>query len=254
MIKLGVVGVGTIATAVIKGLKAKYADELEVYLSPRNAARAEALRSAYPGVRVMASNQEVVDTAEWVILSVLPSAAEDTAKSLRFTANHRVISLVSRPKMADLASWIGEVRSLCRVIPQTFIENRIGPILLYPPLPEAKELFEGLGQVVATETEKAFDLAQTLTCVMGPFMYLLDQLVLWMKSCGLPPEQSAAFLEAMFPAMTDYAARTDPNHLDELWKEVTPGGLNEMAIRMIKEDGGYAAWIRAMDAVREKLA
>ncbi len=253
MITLGVVGVGTIASAVVKGLKAKYGDELEVFLSPRNAKRAEALQKAYPGVRVMASNQEVLDAAEWVVLSVLPAIAEETARSLRFGPRHRVISLVSKPKIADLASWIGECRTLCRAIPQTFVEFRTGPVLLYPPLPEAKELLAGLGEMVATDTEEAFILGQVLTAVMGPFFYLMDKIVLWVKSCGLPPEQSAAFLESMFPAMLDYAAKTDPNHLDELWKEVTPGGLNEMAIRMIERDGGNDAWIRALEAVRQRI-
>lgn len=253
MIKLGIVGVGTIASALVKGLKSKYGDELEVFLSPRNAKRAETLKSAYPGVRVMASNQEVLDASEWIILAVLPAVAEETARSLHFNSRHRVISLVSKPKLADLAAWIGECGTLCRVIPQTFIEFRTGPVLLYPALPEVKELFTGLGEVVVTDTEEAFVLAQTLTCVMGPFYFLMDKIILWMKSCGLPPEQSAVFLEAMFSAMAAYAARTDPNHIAELWKEVTPGGLNEMAIHMIDQDGGNDAWIKALDAVRQKI-
>lgn len=253
MIKLGVIGVGVIATAVVKGLKAKYGDEMEVFLSPRNAGRAEALAKAFSGVRVMGSNQEVLDAADRIVFSVLPAVAEETARSLRFAPRHRVMSLVSKPKLADLADWIGACGSLCRVIPQTFVEFRTGPILLYPPLPEAKDLLEGLGEVVATETEERFILAQTLSCVMGPFFYLLDRLVGWMDSCGLPPEQSAAYLEAMFPAMCDYASRTNPRRLDELWKEVTPGGLNEMAIGMIDGDGGNDAWVRALDAVRRKI-
>ena len=35
MIKLGVIGVGAIDSAVVTGMKAKYGDELEVFLPPR---------------------------------------------------------------------------------------------------------------------------------------------------------------------------------------------------------------------------
>lgn len=253
MTKVGVVGVGVIANAIVRGLEAKHGDELEVFLSPRNAVRAEALAKAFGNVRVMASNQEVLDAADWIILAVQPSITEETARALRFHPRHRVLSLASRPKLDDVATWVGECALLCRVIPQTFIEFRTGPILIYPPLPEVKEFFAGMGEVVATDTEESFILAQTLSCVMGPFFFLLDRIVRWIDEFGLPPEQSAAYLEAMFAAMIAYASRTNPRELDELWKEVTPGGLNEMGIRMIDGDGGYAAWIRALDAVRQKL-
>lgn len=254
MIKLGVVGVGVIASAVVKGLKAKYGDELAVTLSPRNARRAEALGRAYANTLVAASNQEVLDASEWVVISVLPGIAEETVRSLRFRQDHRVISLVSKPKIADLSSWIGECRSITRVNPLPFMEFHVGPVLVHPRLPEALELFAGLGDVIPSETEDEFILGQTLSCAMGPFYYLLDQIVLWMRSLGMSPERSAAYLESLFPAMSRHAAHTDPNGLDELWKEMTPGGLNENAIAVIKQAGGFDAWIRALDAARERIA
>lgn len=237
----------------VKGLKAKYHDEIKVFLSPRNSRKAEALRQAFPDVRVMASNQEVVDAAEWILLAVLPDVAEDTVRALRFGPHHRVISLISQPKLVDLAAWIGDCQSVCRVNPQTFIEFRNGPILLYPSHPKTYNLFTGLGQLIVTETEEAFILAQTLTCIMGPLYFLMDKIALWAQSHGLPAEQSVPFLESMLSAMADYAARNDPNHLAELWKEVTPGGLNETAMRMIDRSGGNDAWIDALEAVRKRI-
>lgn len=253
MIKLGVIGVGVIATAMIKGLKAKYGDGIEVFLSPRNAQKAEGLAKAYPGVKVMGSNQEVLDAADWVIFSVLPPIAEETARALKFAPRHKVISLISKAKIADLAEWMGPTALLCRVIPQTFIEFHTGPMLLYPALSEVKDMLSGLGQVITPETEEAFILAQVLSCVTGPFFFLQDQIIQWMDGLGLPPEQSGPFLFAMFSALCDYANRTDPRKIDELWKEVTPGGLNEMAYKMIDKDGCNDSWLRALEAVRQRI-
>lgn len=253
MIKLGVVGVGVIGTAMVKGLKKKYGDDIEIFLSPRNTAKAEGLAKAFSGVTVMGSNQEVLDAADWIIFSVLPAVAEETARSLAFAPRHKVISLISKAKIADLTEWMGPTALLCRVIPQTFIEFHTGPMLLYPGLPEAHNILSGMGQVVMTDTEEAFILAQVLSCVTGPFFYLQDQIIQWMDGLGLPPEQSAPFLFGMFSALCDYANRTNPREIDELWKEVTPGGLNEMAYKMIDKDGCNESWLRALEAVRQRI-
>lgn len=253
MIKLGVVGTGVIGAAMVKGLKKKYGDDIDVFLSPRNAARAEGLAKTFSGVKVMGSNQEVLDSADWIIFSVLPAIAEETARSLEFAPRHKVISLISKAKIADLAEWMGPTALLCRVIPQTFIEFHTGPMLLYPGLPEARDILSGMGQVVVTDTEEAFILAQVLSCVTGPFFYLQDQIIQWMDGLGLPPEQSAPFLFGMYSALCDYANRTDPREIDELWKEVTPGGLNEMAYKMIDKDGCNESWLRALEAVRQRI-
>ena len=253
MIRLGIIGVGGIASAVVKGLKAKLGDELEVFLSPRNARRAEALRDAFTNVFIMDSNQEVLDRADRVIVAVLPDIAEEVVSSLRFRPDHQVISLVSKPKMADLKRWTGECRTLCRVIPLPFIEFRTGPVLIHPRVPEVMDMFDGLGDVVATDSEEEFILAQVLSCAMGPFYFLLDRLVAWMRELGLPPERSAPYLESMFAAMMRHASLTDPRELAELWKEMTPGGLNEEAIARIRADGAFESWVRALEEVRKRI-
>ncbi|MCD8140229.1 MAG: NAD(P)-binding domain-containing protein [Planctomycetaceae bacterium] len=253
MIHLGIIGVGIIASAVAKGLKAKYGDGITLHLSPRNAGRAEALRAAYPNVTVASSNQEVLDRSDWVVISVLPASTEAVLRALTFHPRHKIISLVSQPKMAALETWINEYALLCRVIPQTFIENRTGPILLYPELPEAVDLLSGLGTLVTPATEDEFNLAQTLSCAMGPTHRLLDEIVTWMASCGLPPERSSAYLLSLLGALAGEAAKTSPQNLASLWQEVTPGGLNEQVIRSLEGEDAFMAWVRALDAVRKKI-
>lgn len=66
--RIGVVGVGTIASAVIKGLctDTKRA-EGSIILGPRNAGKVAALKDAFGATVTLAStNQEVVDQADWV--------------------------------------------------------------------------------------------------------------------------------------------------------------------------------------------
>jgi hypothetical protein len=34
---------------------------------------------------------------------------------------------------------------------------------------------------------------------------------------------------------------------------MTPGGLNEMALLSIKEEGGFESWVRALDSILARL-
>ena len=83
--KIGIIGVGIIGSAVASGFCRSSQGELSLVLSPRGRERAAHLKEQYPDlVTVAASNQEVVDQSDWVILSVLPKQAEDVLKELHF--------------------------------------------------------------------------------------------------------------------------------------------------------------------------
>ena len=251
--RIGVIGIGVIAVSMVKALEKKYGEEAEIYLSPRNAARAEALRAAYSNVMVTASNQEVLDKAEWVILSVLPNVAREVISSLSFRKDHRVISVISEPKMDDLERWIGPCESITRVLPLDFIERHTGPVVVFPDNRDALSLLEGMGEAIAVDSEDAFKLAQAVSSAMGPFYYLVDQLVEWAAGQGMARRLAAPYLLSMFKALSEQGELTDPEELASLWKVMTPGGLNEGAIRTIRDGGGFDCWLRAMEGVRKRM-
>ena len=68
----GFVGVGTINSAVVKGLCTCDTPPKAVVLSPRNAEKAAALKAAFPDrVTIADSNQAVLDAADWVFLVII---------------------------------------------------------------------------------------------------------------------------------------------------------------------------------------
>ena len=71
---IGFIGVGEIAEAIIEGLAAGE-DPPRVVASPRGRERSASLADRFPSlVTVAASNQDVVDAADTVVLAVLPSS------------------------------------------------------------------------------------------------------------------------------------------------------------------------------------
>lgn len=251
--RIGVIGTGVLSTAVVKGMEAKFGDAAQFHLSPRNAQRAAKLRDSYKNVRVMESNQEVVDNSDVVLLSVLPDGAREIVSSLKFSPAHHIVSFISEPKLTDLEKWIGAYKTLTRVIPLTFIEHRVGPIAVFPGTDFVCELFEGLGKVVVTDNETSFVHLQILTALPGSVFYLMDELVRWTEKYGETRGVTAPYLFALFGALADQGLRTAPEELSALWQEMTPGGLNEDAMKAIQNGGGFSLWLQALDKVRQRV-
>src|SRR5262245_4739042 len=94
IMRLGFVGTGTIAAAIIEGLFA--ADGAHsITVSPRNAEVAADLAARFANVRIAPTNQAVLDASDVVFLAVRPQIADGVLRELRFRPDHHVISLIA---------------------------------------------------------------------------------------------------------------------------------------------------------------
>ena len=105
MTTYGVLGVGSIAAAIVTGLCDGVTDPPDVVLSPRNAERSADLAARLPTVRVAADNQEVVDAGDVVIVCLLPVHANDVLSGLGFRPEQAVISAIAGLHLARWPSW-----------------------------------------------------------------------------------------------------------------------------------------------------
>ena len=80
MTSYGVLGVGSIATAIVIRLCDGVVEPPEIVLSPRNAERAADLAAQLPSVRVATDNQQVVDGCDVVVVCLLPIHATRGAR------------------------------------------------------------------------------------------------------------------------------------------------------------------------------
>jgi hypothetical protein len=84
---LGFVGIGTINSAVIRGLCTGTNPPKRIVLSPRSTSKAKALQAEFPAIiEIAASNQAVVDVAHWVIIATppKPEVSEAVLRPLNF--------------------------------------------------------------------------------------------------------------------------------------------------------------------------
>ena len=257
MTAIGVLGVGTIAQALIRGFctEKESAEQLHFYLSPRNAQRAAALAEEFPEqITVCGDNQAVVDAAEWVMLTVLPRDAETVLAPLTFRPEQKILTIMSDHPVERVLSWTGPVEKIVRMVPLPFAAMHIGPIAIYPEDAEIRTMFEPLGSVIAVEQQNELSVISAQTAIMSAFYYLIHETTEWGVGKGLPREASLNYMTSFFEALAIKARQAENGDVYALAYEMTPGGLNEMTMKNILGRDGFAIWKDALDAVWDRLS
>lgn len=246
MVRLGFVGTGTIAAAMVEGLGGG------AVLSPRGEVVAADLARRFPGVTVAADNQAVVDQCDVVVLSVRPQVAKDVVCNLRFRPDQKVLSLVAATQIETIRDWIGLDLPVIRAIPLPFVASRRGVTPIFPPDAEIAALFDRLGQAIECRTIEEFDLLAVGSALMGSYFGILETAQEWLVGQGLPEPASRAYLAGLFANLGAVAENGAP-FADLRQEYSTIGGLNEQVFRVFGEAGGAQALRTALDQVLARV-
>ena len=236
--KLGFIGTGIITTSVVTGFCESGMENLQIVVSPRNKERAQMLHEKYPGiVSIAADNQEVVDRSDWVFAALLPKAAEDILKPLHIGPEKKFINLVA---------------TLADVVSLTFAANRFGPVVIYPDIPEVVDLMSHVGKPVPVDTPKQIAILRSTTGLMSAYYMLLTVIIQWCERNGLDEPSARAYITEFTGALSRKAATWDGD-LEDLAREMTPGGLNWMALTHLEEKDAYTPWTEILGPILEKV-
>lgn len=251
-----VIGVGVIASSIITGFLTSPAtkDRFHFFLSPRNAEKCADLKSRFPEhVTVCASNQDAVDRSEWVFLTVLPRDGREVVTALSFRPNHKILSIMSDHFLKTVTSWTGPVAKAVRMVPLPFAALHEGPIAFFPEDAEIRELFGALGTPIAMKNEAELSVISGLTGIMSAFYMLLNETSRFGAEHGLSTQTSVQYMTAFFGALCRKAALREDGDLKSLAFEMTPGGLNELALTSMLSDDAYRPWTDALAKVMNRL-
>jgi pyrroline-5-carboxylate reductase len=248
----GVLGVGSIAQAVVTGLCAGVPDPPELVLSPRGAATASALSERFATVRVADDNQAVLDAAD-VVLVCLRTTDVDALAELTWRPDHVVISATAGLGLPRLLALVAPATRACRSVPMPPVAERAGLTAVHPPLAEARVLFDRLGSTLEVEDVAAYEaLSATSATLSGFFGYLATQTD-WLERRGIGAEDARSYVAATYAGALGQLE--GGAGFEELAAEyATPGGVNEQVARELREAGAYAALDRALDGAHRRLA
>lgn len=253
MTTYGILGVGSIASAIVTGLCEGIADPPEIVLSPRSADRAAALSARYPTVRTAASNQDMVDASDVVVVCVLPEQAPAVLRELAFRADHRVVSAVAGLPFDDLAALVAPAREVARSIPLMAVATRSGTTPVFPATPSATALYDRLGTSLHVETEESFDAVVGASATVAAYFDHLGTITAWLADRGVATADAGRYVAATFASLTDELSRPEVDFAALAQAHTTPGGLNEQFARDLKQAGIPDAVRRGLDRIHARI-
>ena len=250
---LGFLGTGAIASAIVTGLSSYGEPRPAIRLSPRNAAVAARLAQRFDNVSVCASNQEVLDSSQTVVLALRPQVAAEILSGLRFSSSHTAISIIAGFPSRRVADLVGPAGGICRAIPLPSVAKRRSPIAVHPPGGAASALFAPLGQIFEIEREDLLNVFSTATSTMAAYFGFEGQIASWVARKGIPEQQAREYMARMFAGMSDAALEAPQLSFEHLAADhATPGGLNEQVLRDLTQHRVFDTLTAALDSVHRR--
>ncbi|MEO7042409.1 MAG: pyrroline-5-carboxylate reductase [Gemmatimonadaceae bacterium] len=252
--RIGFIGTGTIASAIVSGLNSLDSTTFTFLLSPRNASVGASLASTFDNVTVAESNQAVLDGCDVIMLAVRPQVAFDVIESLHFRPDHHVISLVALISLERVQALVAPATRVVRAIPLPMVATRAGVTALYPDDSTARAIFNQLGSTIALDSAEHFSAFSTATATMAPYFAFAGEISDWMTRQGIPQTTARSYIADMFHGLATVAANQPAAPFPTLAKEfATVGGTNEQVLAHLTEVGALQAVSDALDGVLYRM-
>lgn len=240
--KVGFMGAGNLAQAIIKGLvETKALPPDHIFVSNRSEGKLQKVTETYK-VQAKATNEELVDSANVIVLAMKPqdlaSAIDPIASS--FQQDQIVMSLAAGVTIRSLEKKLPQCR-IIRVMPNT--PSLIGKgVIGYLASSKAQtlstvveDLFKPCGKVIECEDEDQFE-ALMIACSSGPgFIFeLMTYWMEWIEERGFDHQLAREMTVQTFLGASMLASQSRESSIEDLIakvaskKGVTAAGLESM--------------------------
>jgi pyrroline-5-carboxylate reductase len=242
---VGFVGSGNMAAAMARGLRGAVEGML---FTDSGSGRAAEL-AAELGGEAVASNRELAERADVVVLAVKPAKLAEAAAALG--GAKVVVSLLGATSLEAIRAAFSDAEAV-RVMPNVGVEVRKGVLCLAgAPDAELRAVLDGLGHVVELP-DSQFDAA---TAVMGCAPAYLALAVEAIADAGvadgLEPELARELVVETAAGTAELLRAHEPA---ELRKAVaSPGGSTEAGLEVLDRKGAREAFEAAVRASLERM-
>ena len=252
--KLGFIGTGKITYSVVTGICSSKIKFNEILVSPRNLATARKLAKYHKKVKIAKSNDEIVNSCNWIFLAVTPTVGQNLIKKLKFKSNQTVISFISTITLPQLKKMIKAKATIVRAIPLPPISIKKGPVPIFPPNKKIKSFFNKLGTTVEIKNENLSKNFWSTSGMMAPFYELLNTMANWLVKKGVKKENAQKYITSLFLALSEDAVVNSKKDLKYLVKESqTPKGLNEQGVNELRKLGFYKSTEKTLNSILKRL-
>ncbi|HTN66501.1 MAG TPA: pyrroline-5-carboxylate reductase [Burkholderiaceae bacterium] len=254
--KIGFIGGGNMATALIGGLAGRLLAADQIHVIDPNA---DALRRLVQQFGVNTSQQLDAGLAacEVIVLAVKPQQMKTVAEQLRpHLGTQLLLSIAAGIRAADLSRWLGGHGAIVRSMPNTpalIGQGITGMVPMRGVSPQqraaADAVMRTVGSTVWLDDENLID-AVTAISGSGPayVFYFLEAMQQAALELGLEPQQGTALALATFSGAVQLAAQS-PEPLSVLRERVTSkGGTTHAALASMEAGDVKGAIVTAIKA------
>lgn len=174
--KLGFLGTGTIASAVVRGLAGQ---GHQIRISPRSRARAEELAAEYPDVSI-AANDVVVAHSEVVFLGLLAAQAPEVLAGLPFRAGQQVVSFMADMSLDQAATLVAPAQACAIMLPYPGIAQGGSPILALGDMTVLNALFTPRNRIFEMQSQAQLAAYLSAQAVLSPVAQLVGTAADWL--------------------------------------------------------------------------
>ena len=110
--KLGFIGTGNIAAALVERFCTLPACRYDIAVWPQNADKEQPMAARFGPVQVAGDNRAVIDGSDIVFLGLRPEVAEPILRQLRFREDQTIVSLIGATSVARIKQLVAPVRAV----------------------------------------------------------------------------------------------------------------------------------------------
>ena len=217
-------------------------------------ADAEKLKKKIKKLKIAKNNQEILNSCDWIFLSITPTVGKKIIKDLKFKSNQTIISFISTITLGELKKAIKVKAKIVRAIPLPPISLKKGPIPICPPNKRVKEFFNKIGTTIEIKNEKSSINFWATSGMMAPFYELLRVMSDWLVKRGVKRDNAQKYITSLFLALSEDALINSKKDLKYLVKDSqTPSGLNEQGVRELTKSGFYKKLEKTLNSIHKRL-
>jgi len=250
-LKLGFIGIGTIADAVIRGICTFCDIKTQISISPRNSKIAGKLAQDFSNVTISTSNQDVISVSDYVFIALRRQILADELSALSFSKQHKIISFVPTISRSLLAQYTKQdISQIYRAVPLPFISE--GKIItpIFPQNSALQDIFRQTGGTVVAPNEEQFDVFMLGGSMMGIYFKFMAICANWLNEQGLDNEQANFYISKLFNCLSEKALQQKKPNFARLQQEYsTKGGTNEMITNLFEQNNGDVFFTKIFNEV-----
>jgi pyrroline-5-carboxylate reductase len=259
-VRIGFLGGGNMATAMMSGLLAQGWQAADLRAADVDPVACQRLRDSL-GIVATDQPSEVVAASDWVVLAVKPQQLRPLCRDIAGAARDRlVVSIAAGIRTAELTRWLDGHERIVRVMPNTPALLRAGMTGAFALAAvsaterrQIDELLGAVGKVLWVEQESRLD-GVTAVSGSGPAyaFYLIEAMQEAAGRLGFSPEEARRLsVETLLGAARLAAASEEP--AATLRARVTSkGGTTERAIGVMEAHAVKSHLVEAILAAAER--